>query len=88
MFGLIKKMFIRLLTSIVSPSNNTKWRSLGNQKCMTQSTLINLHPSEYSQKHYYPIAVSLDRCVGSYNTLDDLSNKLCIVYVSFKPACF
>ena len=24
------------------------------------------------------IAVKLDRCVGSYNTLNDLSNKLCV----------
>ena len=45
---------------------------------MNQPTLINLHPNEYSQeRHYYPFAVKLDRCVGSCNTLNDLSNKLC-----------
>ena len=33
-------------------------------KCMTQF-------------HYYPFAVKLDRCVGSCNTLNDLSNKEC-----------
>ena len=38
-----------------------------------------LHPNEYSQEyHYYPFAVKLDRCVGSFNTLNDLSNKVCI----------
>ena len=48
---------------------------LSNQKCMTQPTLINLHPNEYSQEfHYYP----LDRCVGSCNTLNDLSNTVCV----------
>ena len=26
--------------------------------------------------HYYPFAVTLDRYVGSFNTLNDLSNKL------------
>ena len=32
---------------------------------MTQATLVNLHPNEYSQEfHYYPLAVILDRCVG------------------------
>ena len=32
---------------------------------MTQATLVNLHPNEYSQEfHYYPFAVILDRCVG------------------------
>ena len=36
MFGLIKKMFIVLLTSLVSASNHTKFVSLSNQKCMTQ----------------------------------------------------
>ena len=49
------------------------------QKCMNQPTLIHLHPNEYSQElHYYPFAVKLDRCVGSCNTLNDLSNKVCI----------
>ena len=46
---------------------------------MIQSTLIDLHPNEYSQEfHYYPFAVKLDRCVGSCNTLNDLSNKVCV----------
>ena len=44
---------------------------------MTQPNLINLHPNEYSQElHYYPYAVKFDRCVGSCNTLNDLSNRL------------
>ena len=53
--------------------------SLSNQKRMTQPTLINLHPNEYSQKfQFYTFAVKLDRCVGSCNTLNDLSNKVCV----------
>ena len=53
--------------------------SLSNKKCMTQPTLINLHPNEYSQQfHYYPFAVKLDRSVGSCKTLIDLSNKACV----------
>ena len=79
MFGLIKKIFIGLLTGLVNGSNHTKCVSLSNQECMTQPTLINLHPNEYSQEfHYYPFAVKLDRCVGSCNTLNDLSNKVCV----------
>ena len=51
---------------------------LSNQKCMIQPTHINLHPNEYSQEfHYYPLPVKLDRCVGSFNTLN-LSNKVCV----------
>ena len=73
MFGIIKKMFIVLLASIVNASNHTKCMSLNNQKCIIQRTLIHLHPKEYSQDfHYYPFAVKLDRCVGSCNTLNDL----------------
>ena len=46
---------------------------------MIQPTLINLHPNEYSQEsQYYPFAVKLDRCVGSCNTLNYLSDKVCI----------
>ena len=71
-------MFMELLISIVNASNHKKCVSLSNQKCMTQSTLINLHPNEYSQQfHFYPFAVKLHRCVGSCNTLNDLSNKVC-----------
>ena len=52
MFGLIKKMFIGLLTSIVSTSNHTKCISLINQECEIQPTLINLYPNEYSPKEF------------------------------------
>ena len=79
MFGLIKKIFIGLLTGIVSASNHTKCVSLSNQKCMIQPTLINWHPNKYSQEfHYYPFVSKLDRCVGSCNTPNNLSNKVCV----------
>ena len=40
---------------------------------------LSLHPNEYSQEfHHYPFAVKLDRCVGSCNSLNDLSNKVCV----------
>ena len=78
--GLIKKVFIVLLSNIVNGSNYTKCVSLNNQKCMTQPTLVNLYPNEYSQEfHYYPFAVKLDRCVGSCNTL-----KTCLIKYVFQ----
>ena len=77
MFGIIKKMFIVLLSSIVNASNHRKCISLSNQKCEIQPILINLHPDEYSKElHYYPFAVKLDKCVGSCNNLNDLSSKV------------
>ena len=59
--------------------NNTKCVSLSNQKCEIQPTINNWHPNEYSHKfHYYEFSVKLDRCFWSCNTLNDLSNKVCI----------
>ena len=79
MFGLTKKIFIGLLTGLVNDSNHIKCVSLSNQKRVTQPTLINLHPNIYKQEfHCYPFAVKLDRCAGSCNTLNDLSNKVCV----------
>ena len=70
-------MFIRLLTSIINASYQTKYVSLSNQQCMTGPTLINLDHKEYSQGlcHHSP-AVNLDWCRGHWNTLNDLSNKV------------
>ena len=46
-FGIIKNMFIVLLTSIAHASSHTKCVSISNQ-CEIQPTLINLHPNQYS----------------------------------------
>ena len=43
-FGVIKKILIRLSSAIVNTSNQRKCLSLNNQQCITQPTLINLHP--------------------------------------------
>ena len=76
MFGIFQEMLIVLITNIVNASNYTKYVSLRNQKCEIQSTHINLHLNEYSQEfHYNLFVVKLDRCAGSCNTLNDLSNK-------------
>ena len=79
MFKLIKKTFIGLLTGLVNGSYHTKCVSLRNQKCEIQPIFIDLHPNEYNQElHYYPFTVKLDKCVGSCNILNDLSNKICV----------
>ena len=71
-------MFIVLISNIVNGSNHSKCVSLSNQKNMIQTTLINLHPNEYSQEfRYYPFTVKLDRSVGSCKILNDLSN-ICV----------
>ena len=79
MFGLVKRIFIGLLTGLVNGSNHTNCVALSSQKCMIQLTFINLHPNKYSQEfHYYLFAVKLDRYARSCNTLNGLSNKVCV----------
>ena len=79
MFGLIKKIFIVFFSSTVNASNHTKCVLLSNQKCNIQPSLSNLHPNESSQEfYYYPFSVKLDACVGRWNSLIDLSKKVCI----------
>ena len=79
MFGIILKMFMGLLISLVNASNHTECLLLSNWKSMIYPILINFHPNKYSQEfHCYPFDVKLDRCVGSCNTLNDLSNKVCV----------
>ena len=46
--------------------------------CEIQPTLINLHPNRYNQElHYYLFAVKLDKCPGSFNTLNDFRIIMC-----------
>ena len=48
-----------------------------NELCTTRPTLVNLNPNELCQRQsyecYYPFMVTLDRCNGSCNTIDDPS---------------
>ena len=77
MFGLIKRIFIGLLSSRVNASNHTKCGSLSNQKCEIQTTVINLHLNEYSQEfHYYPFLVQSDGCFGSCNCIPNKTEDL------------
>ena len=79
MFGLIKKIFIGLLTGPVIEWNHTKCVSLSNQNCDIQLILINLHLNEYSQEFQsYTFSVKLDRYVEICNTNNELSKKACV----------
>ena len=49
MLDFISKILLRLLTSILDTSSQTKCVSLSNLKCKIQPTLINLQPNEYTQ---------------------------------------
>ena len=81
MFLLIKQWvtgilcFSRSFVYIVDAAGHKKCKSFNNLQCMTQLTLINLHPNGYIEGLlYYPFAVNSDRFMEIFNTLNDLSN--------------
>ena len=71
MFRLIKQIFVALLT--FSASLATKCMSLNSEPSMIKTTLIDLNPAKLN---HYPFMISLDKCNGSYNAVDDLSTKI------------
>ena len=64
-------MFIALLS--FSRSLTTNFVSLNNEPCMIRPFLIDLNPFELK---YYPFMISLDKCKGSCNCVDDLSMRI------------
>ena len=58
--------FSTSLSGIADTPGQVKCISLNNQQCVTQRTLINLHPNKYIEGlRYYPFVVKLDRCMCS-----------------------
>ena len=78
MFEFIKKMFITLLNftrslaCVAKVSDCTKCISLSNPLSLARRTFIHLNLEELDCL----LKVSLDRCNGSSNTLDELSSKI------------
>ena len=73
MFSLIKQVFIVLLS--FSKSLAIKCVSLNNKPCTIRPFLIDLNPVEFK---YYPFIISLDKCSGSCNSINDLPTKICV----------
>ena len=69
------KSFSRSLDCVVKVSDCKKCIYLNNGPSLVRPTLIDLNSNELN---YYPLMVSLERCNGSCNTLDNLSNKRCV----------
>ena len=85
MFGCIKKMFIGLLSiytirsfgeSLVSNLKGPVKRvSLNNHPCQVRPTLLNMNSDETL---FYPLTVSVKKCGGSCNPIDDLYTRVCV----------
>ena len=72
MFGFIKKMFIGLLSFGVPTRFGdwlaTKCVSMSNQPYQPRPAIVNINSHE---PLYYPFTISINKCVGSCNTIDD-----------------
>ena len=71
MFRLIKQVFITLLS--FSESLTTKCVSLNNEPCMVRLTFIDLNSVELN---FYRFVISLDKCNGNCDVVDDLPTKI------------
>ena len=49
--------------------------SLNNDPRIISLTLIDLNSIELN---YYPFTISIDKCSGSFNVVDDVSTKICV----------
>ena len=49
--------------------------SLNKEPCLIRPTIIDLNPIELN---YYLFMISLDKCNGSCNVVDNLSTKMCV----------
>ena len=77
--GLLNQCFRKTLSSIANTLDHVKCMSLNDQQCRTHFTLVNLHFNQYIEGlYYYSFADNLNRCMGSCNTLNDLSYKICV----------
>ena len=77
MFRLIKQVFIVLLS--FSRSSATECVSLNNELCRIGASHIDLNLVELN---YYQIVISLGKCDGSCNAVDELSIKINICFSS------
>ena len=76
-FGLTRKIFITLFTDLVNGSSHAN--SFGWAIRNVWFNPILLDPNKYSQDfQQYLLAVKLDKIVVICNTLNNLSNKVCI----------
>ena len=53
----------------------TKCVPLNNRLCQASQILFSINSNE---KLYYPFTVSINKCGGSCNTIDDLYTRVCI----------
>ena len=55
--------------------NSLECLSMNNQECKIRPEIINLNTNETL---FYPYSIKINRCKGSYNTINDPYAKICV----------
>ena len=78
MFGFIKKMFFTAVISFccnVLNVNSLECVSMNNQERKIRPKIINVNTNEHI---FYPHSITINKCKGSCNTINDPYAKLCV----------
>ena len=74
---LLKKIFTA--TTFISHNtlnvNSLEYVSMNKQECKIRSEIINVNTNE---PMLYPYSITINKCKGSCNTINDLYTKLCV----------
>ena len=79
MFGFIKKCFFTAMAFFscnVLNVNSLECVSMNNQECKMRSEIINVNTNE---PMFYPYSITINKCKGSCNTINDPYDKLCVL---------
>ena len=78
MLGFIEKCFFTAITSFSYNTlnvNSLDCVSMDNHECKVRSEIINVNTNELM---FYPYSITINKCKGSCNTINDPYAKLCV----------
>ena len=78
MLGFIKKCFFTAITFFscnVLSVNSLECVLMNNQECKIRSEIISVNTNE---PMFYPCSITINKCKGSCNTINDPYAKLCV----------
>ena len=87
MFGFIEKCFFKAITFFSYNTlnvNSLECISMNNQECKIRSENIYVNTNE---PMFYPYRITINKCKGSCNTINDPYVKLCVPNTIKKHKC-
>ena len=74
-FSFVKKVFVFGLTVLSSITNALECVSMKNQECKVRPKTININSSN---PIFYPFSVTINRCSGTCNNINDPYARICV----------